>query len=69
MNYIESYYGAIESGKVVTSEKIRRTYKHLVAKMHDPTARMYMTTTKPTLPLISSRPFVSIVKASGAESP
>ena len=36
MNYIESYYGAIESGKVVTSEKIRRTYKHLVAKMHDP---------------------------------
>lgn len=34
MNYIESYYGAIESGKVVTSEKIRRTYKHLVAKMH-----------------------------------
>lgn len=36
MNYIESYYGAIESGKVVPSEKIRRTYKHLVAKMHDP---------------------------------
>lgn len=35
MNYIESYYGAIESGKIVTSEKIRRTYKHLAAKMHD----------------------------------
>lgn len=36
MNYIEKYYGEIQTGRVVVSDKIRRTYKHLVEKMHDP---------------------------------
>ncbi len=35
MNYIEQYYRKIEDGKIVTSDKIRRTYKHLVEKIHD----------------------------------
>lgn len=35
MNYIEKYYGQIVSGDVVVSDKIRRTYKHLVDKLHD----------------------------------
>ena len=35
MNYIEKYYGEIENGNVVVSDKIRRVYKHLVAKLHD----------------------------------
>lgn len=38
MNYIEKYYGEIETGRVVVSDKIRRVYKHLVDKMHDPSA-------------------------------
>lgn len=33
MNYIEKYYNQIETGKVVVSEKVRKTYKHLVDKM------------------------------------
>ncbi len=35
MNYIEQYYGKMTSGEVVVSDKIRRTYKHLVDKLHD----------------------------------
>lgn len=35
MNYIEQYYGEIETGRVVVSDKVRRTYKHLIEKMHD----------------------------------
>lgn len=38
MNYIEKYYGEIETGRVVVSDKIRRVYKHLVDKMHDPSS-------------------------------
>lgn len=33
MNYIEKYYNQIESGKAVVSEKVRRTYKHLMDKL------------------------------------
>lgn len=35
MNYIEQYYRKIEEGNIVTSDKIRRTYKHLVEKIYD----------------------------------
>lgn len=35
MNYIEQYYGKMISGEIVVSDKIRRTYKHLVEKIHD----------------------------------
>ena len=33
MNYIEEYYAAIVSGDVIVSDKVRRTYRHLVAKL------------------------------------
>lgn len=33
MNYIEKYYNQIESGRAVVSEKVRRTYKHLMDKL------------------------------------
>lgn len=35
MNYIEQYYNAIATGRVTVSEKVRKTYKHLVDKLHD----------------------------------
>ena len=35
MNYIEQYYNAIETGRVTVSAKVRKTYKHLVDKLHD----------------------------------
>lgn len=35
MNYIEQYYHAIEKGRVTVSTKVRKTYKHLVDKLHD----------------------------------
>lgn len=35
MTYIEKYYGEIESGKTVVSDKVRRVMRHLVAKLHD----------------------------------
>ena len=35
MNYIEQYYHAIETGRVTVSTKVRKTYKHLVDKLHD----------------------------------
>lgn len=35
MNYIEQYYHAIETGRVTVSEKVRKTYQHLVDKLHD----------------------------------
>lgn len=35
MNYIEQYYGKIKTGEIVVSDKIRRTYKHLVDKLHN----------------------------------
>lgn len=35
MNYIEEYYAAIVSGDVIVSDKVRRTYRHLVAKLED----------------------------------
>lgn len=35
MNYIEQYYNAIETGRVTVSAKVRKTYKHLVEKLHD----------------------------------
>ncbi len=36
MNYIEAYYAAIAAGEEIVSDKVRRTYKHLVHKLHDP---------------------------------
>lgn len=35
MNYIEKYYGEIESGKLIVSDKVRRVMRHLVQKLHD----------------------------------
>lgn len=35
MNYIEQYYGEIESGKLIVSDKVRRVMRHLVRKLHD----------------------------------
>lgn len=35
MNYIEQYYHEIKTGRVTVSEKVRKTYKHLVEKLHD----------------------------------
>ncbi|WP_270456108.1 terminase large subunit [Allisonella histaminiformans] len=35
MNYIEQYYNAIATGRVTVSAKVRKTYKHLVDKLHD----------------------------------
>lgn len=35
MNYIEQYYHAIKKGRVTVSTKVRKTYKHLVDKLHD----------------------------------
>lgn len=39
MNYIERYYKDIVSGKEVVSDKVRRTYKHLVDKLRDKKGR------------------------------
>ena len=36
MNYIEEYYAAIVSGDVVVSDKVRRTFRHLVNKLNAP---------------------------------
>ena len=36
MNYIEEYYAAIVSGDVVVSDKVRRTFRHLVTKLNAP---------------------------------
>lgn len=35
MNYIEKYYGEIESGRITVSDKVRRVMRHLVSKLHD----------------------------------
>ena len=35
MNYIEEYYAAIVSGSETVSDKVRRTYRHLVNKLKD----------------------------------
>ena len=35
MNYIEEYYAAIVSGSETVSDKVRRTYRHLVNKLND----------------------------------
>ena len=35
MNYIEKYYAAIVSGSETVSDKVRRTYRHLVNKLKD----------------------------------
>lgn len=35
INYITRYYTAIEKGKVVVSDKVRRTFRHLVNKTKD----------------------------------
>ena len=35
MNYITKYYAAITSGKVIVSDKVRRTFRHLVGKLKD----------------------------------
>lgn len=34
-NYITDYYAAITTGVEVVSDKVRRTYKHLVDKLND----------------------------------
>ena len=38
-NYIEIYYGMITNGEVVVSEKVRKLYKHLTAKLQDAAGR------------------------------
>ena len=36
MNPIREYYNAIVDGEVVTSDRVRRVYKHLVEKLESP---------------------------------
>lgn len=40
-SWIEIYYGMIEAGDVVVSEKVRKLYKHLVDKLQDSTGRYF----------------------------
>lgn len=41
MNYIEKYYAEIKNGHIVVSDKVRRTFRHLVDKIHQPGQYVY----------------------------
>ena len=41
MNPIREYYNAIVDGEVVTSDRVRRVYKHLVEKLENPGQYIY----------------------------
>ena len=41
MNPIREYYNAIVDGEVVTSDRVRRVYKHLVEKLESPGQYIY----------------------------
>lgn len=41
MNPIRAYYNAIVDGEVVTSDRVRRVYKHLVEKLENPGQYIY----------------------------
>ncbi len=41
MNYIEKYYAEIKNGNIVVSDKVRRTFRHLVDKIQHPGQYVY----------------------------
>ena len=41
MNPIREYYNQIIDGEIVVSDRVRRTYKHLVDKLENPSQYIY----------------------------
>ena len=41
VNPIEQYYAEIEAGRILVSAKVKRVYRHLVEKIHNPDQYIY----------------------------